>query len=356
MSGACLVGWFLALGFGSLPQSELRGFRLGRVELHGPLQAVAFDCGAAGSTHVVGSLSTGEQRVLLLPFPESPVADAPRTELDGAGSASWLGWEAEPAAAAFPRSIHPRVRPALRSRTLGIPLETVLVVCAALILTRVLRRRPRVLVAVVLSLASVSGWSVARQREPDAELALVWEGARAAEIQAVTVTGVRLPGIAYLELARLQVAREGAPQHWTVPLAGGAGGKPVADLECGGGEVTLSRSLLADRGAGKLRRTRNDFRDLDAIWLRESSGGWQAHGAWKRGESLPDKLEGGPQPPGWLRSGLPQGRSVLLGRATVSEAVLFEVLSGGAEAGLASAGDSGPSSRSRTAWIRWVGF
>ncbi|NOT31899.1 MAG: hypothetical protein HOP15_15745, partial [Planctomycetes bacterium] len=69
----------------------------------------------------------------------------------------------------------------------------------------------------------------------------------------------------------------------------------------------------------ELLEDRNGVEALAEVWIRGPQGAWRAHGSWAFGTALsPSVAEPRPDspswPPGWLASGLPPGRRVLLAR------------------------------------------
>ncbi len=66
----------------------------GRLELHGPLQSVFLEMGAAGQTRVELGLAAGESRELIVPLPPRALDErAPRIEVyPKEGRAVFAGW------------------------------------------------------------------------------------------------------------------------------------------------------------------------------------------------------------------------------------------------------------------------
>ena len=290
------------------------------LELRGACEEIRLDCGSDGLTRFLGPFAGGEERRARVPVPaRSPLGVAglpslplPRAHVLPAGSAAVvqvLGWSAEQPAVNLERgagSLLARPRPPVPSampRAAWPELALVLIAGGFL-----LRFRRRLGVSVALALATgFATLELARSRQAEAHSVRVleWEAGGAL---ALTVRVARDE----LALSRewMEVEPEGRALElvWTSPEQGTARA-PAARL------AALESGLLPP-----LAPEHNAAEPLDAVWTRSAGGVWIARGPWQLGAPLGERAPlGSEDPPGWLASALPPGRSVLLGRTAEGE-------------------------------------
>ena len=295
---------------------------LGELELVGPLEAVVLDCGPAGRTVVRGPLLAGERRRVTVPLPLAPalglagLAAQPPPTLETeppAAEARWLGTlQAQPEAGwtRLAPDLRSRPRPPVPGQVQRLPPAALLVAWAGMIVGAVLVRgraragRARLGRAVLALLAAGVALALVRTSAPSGEetaTVRLLEG-RLPEERGLAVTArarsIDLdPGDAGLRL-------EAQPSQLALVF-----------------EVDLAEGTWRAEGEGVLVH----FRDarltlagpearfdepLEPAWYRGADGAWQGFEGVAGGLGLPGT---GPDPPGWLRAGLPPGRSALLG-------------------------------------------
>jgi len=312
----------------------------GRVELVGPLEGATLTLGRSGSTELTAHLLAGESRRVVLPFPGRPLDGEPPviTSRPESGRVTFLGWEG-PAewTPAFSR-LSRRTRPPVGDSALRAGWPALALVGAAAFLVLSARRRPRVALglglaaALVVALAERAGPdptpSRVRVLESDGRDWLLVEGAAAS---------LACPSTSTLSL---ECAPTGAPLVWGVEVK-----RDGVNWEARSPGGRLWRLGRLDPGGRHLSGAANTWGTLEQVFTRSTSGTWTDRGAWTLGDPLPQPVPThgvGPAPPGWLASGLPQGREVLVGR-----------LASGTWAGGASAGGE---SNPQSVWVRLVGF
>jgi len=286
-----------------------------------------------GTTEVTANLLAGESREVLLPLPGQPLDGAPpvisvRPE---AGRVTFLGWESPaPWTPAFTRLAR-RTRPPVGESALRAGWTALALLGAAALLVLSVRRRPRL--ALGLGLLAALGVAAAegaardpshvrlRVLEADGDNWLLVEGAAGS---------LECPPLGTLSL---ECSPPGAPLEWRVELRGD-GARWEARLPAG----RLWRLGRLDPGVRRLRGKANAWGTLQRTFTRSASGTWADRGVWEFGAPLPAPVAGvGEAPPGWLASGLPQGREVLVGRLAP---------------GAGAAGEGVQAS----VWVRLVGF
>jgi hypothetical protein len=289
---------------------------LATVELVGPLEEARFDLGAMGETRVVGPLAEGERRTVQVPLPAwgDPRGAEPDVEVDGAGQARFVEWDAGGNAELARRWL--AVPAGLRARPLPLPPAVdrrrppegaVLVVVAVFLVGLALRRRPGLGHALgLVGAAGVLFIALPGERAPSAVAVHEGDGDRW-----VTVVVDRGSLWALLEdgALRFEVSPPRAALTWTVELSSKYG---FWKGSARGAVVFLVRAWDPE---GAFHEARNEVMGLEEAWVREAgSPGWVAHPPWPRGHGLQSPI-GPADPPGWLNPALPMGTGVLIGRA-----------------------------------------
>lgn len=277
-------------------------------EITGPCTRVELDAGLAGSVVVEGALAAGETRRVVLPVPTSPGAPPvePRAAVGGGGgSARLAGWR-EPALDRLSAALRARPAPVATAARVRAGLAVLGVLAAAGIAGLWSARRPFVALALAAAAACavfvLARSSLARDAAPVEVLDgiagdVTWQRARAAR-GALVLPG-RGPTFALTTEPGHAPIRIEAPLDPGLPVRAGA---PGALLVATWPEPWDARAL--DRAA-------NALAPIATAWLREE-GTWTCRGAWPLEAALGPAVEG-PGPPGWLVSGLPQGRTLLVG-------------------------------------------
>lgn len=336
MSGALLALTLLAI---QVPGAGEERLVRARFRLAGPLSQATLTLGRLGTTELTAGLLPGESTEVVLPLPGRPLDGQPprivvRPE---SGSVTFLGWE-DPARwpAALSR-LSRRTRPPVGQSVSHAGWPALALLGAAALLVVAARRRPRW--ALGLGLTAAVGVAAAqgaardpsppRTRVLEADVApgndggdwLLVEGA-AGSLECAPQRTLSLrcsPPAAPLEW-RVALQRDG--ERWEAWLPGGR----------------LWRLDPLDPGMRRLRAEANTWGTLQRAFTRSASGIWTDRGSWRLGDPLPAPAPGrGAAPPGWLASGLPQGREVLVGLLL---------------AGAFSGGQDAPQS----VWVRLVGF
>lgn len=288
------------------------------LELRGASTELRLDCGAEGETRIVGPFASTEERRLVVPVPvRSPLGAAelgavplPRVELFPAGTtgtARVLGWSAQQPAArleALGGALSALASPPAPTRApVAEPVELLLVVAGGAGLFA-LRRRPAACCVLALGVGGLA-LSLARSRRvtaPEVRV-LAWQaGDELALARQASVDHIALPrdGLAVL------------PAGHSIEFTCGASGD-------GGTASATGARLIALEGvpAPALSVGRNGGEALLEVWTRTPAGVWRSHGPWSAGAPLGAALDPStarPDPPGWLASGLPPGRAILLAR------------------------------------------
>jgi hypothetical protein len=286
----------------------------GEYELHGPAAGVVLDAGSAGTTRLEGALSAGETSRFVAPIPTSPGAPPlePRVR-STTGGARFLGWrEPDARLPALPSALRARPPPAASSARVRVPPSVLLVLAAAGIAGLWLRRSPRAALALGIAAAAIAFALARRSLARDATAveildgiagAPTWQRARAAR-DALTLPS-RSPGYELrTEPAGAPLAISLALDPSSLPRAASAGARLIA---------IWPETWPADA----LERGANHLVELDATWFRDE-GTWTSRGPWPIGSPL-GAARPGPDPPGWLIDGLPQGVQVLVGRVAGEE-------------------------------------
>ena len=291
------------------PEVE-RGYRPASVHFSGPLNEVVFHIDGADVTHFVGALVAGEERELIIPFPELASRREPKARIIGSGQVEFRGWLESEALPTLPGRLSHRTRPPVAAAAARIPTVALLLLLGSTILALSLRRRPWGALTASVALGLAAGVLTARDGAGGRMMERLVEGDSREEfwIQIETARGEIACGTSLP--AKVEISPAGNPVRWTVRL--GPDGEPRYSIKASAATLSLVRKLPGT--AALFDRQRNDFAELEECWIRAETGGFKAHGPWKLGLSLPAPQETGSSPPGWLASGLPQGVPVLLGR------------------------------------------
>jgi len=328
-----LGGWFVALAIGAgaaFPQgASERRFEAARFELRGPLELVVFGASSPletrGETRIVANLRRGEVRSVIVPFDGRPVGGPPvvaavvpprgvSTDLPD-GRVEFIRFvDPDPIEAAWrrlPAGLRARSRPPIEAPVGALRQLDLLWILACSGLVFGMRRRP--ILALGLGLIGAAGGVGLRRFSPSPPA----PGVSVIEADLLAGAAVRVDGAAgSLGVAaddgpfRVSTQPRGARMNWTLELSDGGGASWVCDLD---GSVCVVRPFAGDPNLG-LSGNGNHWAGFDEVWTRSAAGGWAAHGPWSMGEQLPSALAGNAMPPGWLASGLPPGRGVLIGR------------------------------------------
>jgi hypothetical protein len=292
------------------------------LELCGACEEVRLECGSDGVTRLLGPFASGEDRRASVPVPvRSPLGAAglssvplPSARVSPAGSPATvrvLGWSAEQPAANLERRAGallagPRPPVAPVAPRAAWP-ELVLVLIAGGVLLRFRRRFPVTLVlglgAGAMALALARSRALGVQQGQPVRL-LEWEAGGAL---ALTVS-----------VARDELA---LPREWLEVVPEGLA-LEIEWRDPGGGRVRARPARLAGVASAAippLAPGANAGEPLEAVWTRTSGGVWRARGPWPPGTPLGQEAPEASDPPGWLASALPPGRSVLLGRTAAGE-------------------------------------
>ena len=288
------------------------------VELRGACEEIQLDCGSDGVTRFLGPFSSAEDRRSSVPVPvrsplgaegllSLPLPHARVLPATSQATVRVLGWSREqPAADLAHRAAEllGRARPPVASAPPRAALpEVALVLVAGGFM---LRFRRRLWVCLALALGSgLATLELARSREaePRPVRILEWEGSGTLALS-VRVARDELA----LPCEWLELVPEGGPLvfEWS-GQGSGVARAPRASLAAAEGAVVPP--LARDRNAGE---------PLEAVWTRSAAGAWTTHGPWPASAPLGGRQAGG-DPPGWLASALPPGRTVLLGRTAGGE-------------------------------------
>lgn len=336
MSSALLALTLLAL---QVPGAGEERLLRARFELVGPLHGATLTLGRLGTTELTASLLAGESREVLLPLPGRPLdGEPPLIEVrPESGRVTFLGWEDRaPWTAALTR-LGRRTRPPVGESVLRAGWPALALLGAAALSVAAVRRRPRWALGLGLSAAAAVAATEGAHRDPfpprtrvlEADLGPGTDGGDWLLVEGAAGS-LECPPQRTLSLACSPPA---APLQWSVEV-GRDGVRWEARLA--GGQ--LWRLGRLDPGPRRLRGAANTWGTLQRAFTRSASGTWTDRGVWRLGDPLPPAAPGvGAAPPGWLASGLPQGREVFVG-----------LLVPGAWAGGASAPQS--------VWVRLVGF
>jgi hypothetical protein len=281
--------------------------------LAGPLEGVSFEVGSAGTLHIDGALLAGEERRLVLPLPARSAAERvePRVviaERDPTlrGGARFVGWRDEPSALAkLPLGLRARASPALAAHGPIVPLSALALLAASAAIAVALRKRAllalgcALLAAVLLTLtvAAPSADGHARLCVIDGDVASAWWRISEAGYGRVELRGA--PG--EFELA---VEPAGVGLTFRASLDG------ALEARAPGAKLVVTRALELE--PSRSSRIQNGLASFAEVWVREA-GAWTFRGSWSTGAALADARPG-PDPPGWLASGLPQGIPIVLAR------------------------------------------
>jgi len=306
----------LAVGApGAQDSSAEVGLRWGRVACVGPSESLAVET-AGGTTHLDPGLGPGERLELVVPFAfpsvlcAAPPADPLRAgDAAGEASARWSGWLPAGQAPPVPLGLRARPRPPYGGEPPRAGAVELLLAAAGALGVLACRRRPlaALLVGAGATLA-LAGWL--RRRDPPGPQACqrVLEG----ELGTRTWWCVDVGSWLALE-AESALALRPHPAGRRVELeparAAGGSWRWTARVERG----WLDAARPCEPGLRALAPTCNGWGPIARAWTRPAGGGaWLDHGAWELGEPLGPGVPG--TPPGWLASGAPPGRGVLVAR------------------------------------------
>jgi hypothetical protein len=302
--------------------------RRAELEVVGPVQDLVLSLGSAGESRLLGELLPGERVSISVPLPARDAAPRIVPEIrwsggegldagsEGRGRVRFLGWSEDLAAKAIdalPPGLRARSRPPLSPPEVLLPRASLALLPACLVVGLALRRRA-VLSLLFAGFASGALLGLGWPREGRAEReVIVLEG------DAQNPSGLAVK--ATWESARLsadelgdavvETSREDARVVWTGSLSGAGTWSAFARNSA----IYVQTAVEAPEEV--FRREANGGRDLAEAWVREE-GVWTARGPWPHGTPLP-AIEVGSAPPGWIVAGLPQGVSVLVGRASAPE-------------------------------------
>ena len=314
------LGLAVLLALASL-REETNRLWIVELELAGPCEEIVIDCGADGSTRLVGPFLSGEERRLALPVPlrvplggaslgALPLPAARVLPAGSSGSARVLSFVSEQPGElqGSVRGLLAATRPPVAAATVRARASAFLGLAAAFVLGLAARRRALVQ-AGLLGAGAVACFLLGSRSQERAEPVRVLE----ADLElpsALLVTGAREE----IELgsARVEVVPEGSALALVL----------AQDLSGSARASGASLYALESVSPPRLAPTSNDHAPLSDVWIRRASGEWTFHGEWPRGAPLPSERSGSP-PPGWLASGLPQGRTCLLARAASGEWLRF---------------------------------
>jgi hypothetical protein len=286
------------------------------LELRGACEAVRLDCGADGETRLAGPFSPGEDRRFTLPVPvRSPLGaqglaavPLPRAQALPAGAAAEvrvLGWSVEQPAGVLEREARlllARQRPPSAGHAARAGWVELALVLAAGGFLLALRRRLVPALVLALGVSGLAfGLTRARAGGSEAVELVDWE-AGAASALGVHAAAERLA----LPRAGLEVTPEGCRIEFELSRDGRSGTASATRAALAALELVPPPPLSPGQ---------NGSAALAEAWTRTARGDWRAHGPWPSGAPLPvPATDPRSDPPGWLASGLPPGRGVLLAR------------------------------------------
>jgi hypothetical protein len=278
------------------------------LELHGPLQEVRLDCGAAGRTRIAMDLAAGEALKLRVPLPLGPGAEPGSSasaraslEVRGSGIASLGPILTDPGRVRFERlpvGLRTRPRPPVEAARARAGIAEILLVVLGFLAVHA--RRSALAVGAAAAIGGLV-FVLASRRVPEPPVS------RVIEMEAGWAEWIEIEGqLGALDLPeRLEIEPGKAPLELDLELvAGRLGGRVRAPgvrlygLRIGMGDVP---SRAANKGP-----------DLERCATRSAAGEWLEHGSWPRGEPLPAGAPLRAAPPGWLSAGCAPGRTVLL--------------------------------------------
>ena len=314
----------LALALLLLPQASNRLW-WAELTLEGPAAPLTLDAGADGATRLDIELFAGERLTASIPVPLfSPLGEAGLTPATLPSPPEGLTWSRSQPALELAR----RYRPLLNrtgptpdlARSRASPAALLLLGAGTLVLVA-LRRRPAALVGFSL-VAALGLLALPLRRAPADPTTTLLEVDLSRNLAAEI-----LVARGELELARPEVWLEARPEDARLELVH----DPASRRLTVRADAPPGASLRALRAAEvpALTQAANDWRDLARVWSRDAQGGWRAHGSWPVGGKLPaPQAEPSGGPPGWLASGLPPGREVLLGRVRGPDATFWLRITG----------------------------
>jgi len=291
--------------------------RLGEVELEGPLRGLQAECGGGDRLRLAGELAAGERLQLVVPVPwravrgdEAPAFTWTIDEDQARGRVRWRGWRAtEDPAARVPSALRSRARPPVGAdrHTLGLGALGVLAAGAALL--GALRRRVALaLGAAVLGAALAAALVEVEPAEvPDGVVVIEGSADAAQAWSRRSHFGHATVGEAD---ALAQLVLETEPAEVALEVVHDLRAQAPTRLAAPGARLHLCAVVPAPALGPGLER--NPGEDFEAAWWR-AEGEWRRLGAWPSGAARPAG-QPGLDAPGWLATGLPQGRGVLLAR------------------------------------------
>lgn len=311
---AALGGALLALGAASPEEGARAPIAVGELALRGPLDEVELAWDSGDRARVRIALGPDERRTVPVPGPSAfgHRERAPTVRPSGSGSARWRPREPR---GPWPATLWGRARPALpdaSGRPWGAAPAELALCAASVVFVFASRRRPSW--ALALGLTAGGAFALVPRAAPAASSAVL-EGA-ASEPVWIALERHALGGppvtLAVGPDDRLEREPAGAPLEWTV-RADGAGWSWIARGRLG--------ALVHGRpvAPAPLDARRNDHVDLAVVFRRAPDGAWSRLGAWPRGAPPPGApgpsgSGGASEPPGWVRTALPLGVPILVGR------------------------------------------
>jgi hypothetical protein len=341
-------------------QGAAERFHRARYELRGPLESVVFGqpggSSERGTTRIVAKLRRGELRSVVVPFdgrrtaapaPLERVAPPARADADPPeGRVLFIEFvdsdSSTGAGTVLPAGLLARARPPVEIPVGALRVMDLawLLACSGAVLS--LRRRP--FLALVLGVTGAAGGVALRRMLPPA----VPTGVTVIEADLSASSALRVDagagsmGLSLDEGAlRVTTRPRGAALDWTLDLS--QAGR--ASYSCGvAGSVSVVSRFTGDPELG-LASAANDWAPLAQVWTRSAAGEWAFHGRWSTGTALPAPGTAAQDPvampPGWLASGLPPGRGVLIARLAPA---------------LSAAPGASPLGPGAAVWLRAAGF
>lgn len=313
-AGRFLAALLAQLALANAPASAQSRVAFAEIEVQGPAAGIVLDAGLAGTTRLEGTLSAGETRRFVVPIPTSPGAPPLEPRVTGAtGAARFLGWrEPDPRLATLPAALRARPAPAASSTRVRTRPSVLLVLAAAGIAGLWLLRSRRAAIAVGVVGAAIAFTLARASLARDAPAVEILDGIAGSPTWQ-RARGARDTAILPARTPSFELRTEPGGIALTITLAL----DPAALPRVAATGARLVASWPEPWPGDALERAANHLVELDEAWAREE-GTWTAHGAWPLGAPL-GPARPGPDPPGWLIDGLPQGVAIVVGRVAGDE-------------------------------------